>query len=175
MQKFEVGKQFPVPYRRQEGLTPVIDGTTLSFVLTISSPTKNEVAGIRKGLAKYGVAAIDDIPFIVWDFSQANITLDCYLNILCEPQEKQDAFFPELGNLLTIYLVDWQTGILHGIRVIGAEGAFMDAVKTTALNQVGRYKSANDVDMVAAQILAQYQTPDLMRRAKMYTARGAGT
>jgi hypothetical protein len=172
MELLTVGQKFPFPCMSYDALVPYVDGTTLSFVITLRNPTKKEIAGINKGLARYGVASIDDIPFIVWDFAQANISFDCCINILREPPEKQNAFFPEVGNLLTIYLVDWSTGILHGIRSIGAELKFMDEVKTTTLQQIARYNSVTEVDTAVQRILSTHQTPDLMHKAKMYTARG---
>ena len=137
--EFAVGKEFPLPYRSFDALTPFLDGPTVSFVVTMNAPTEKEITGIRKGKVNYGVYVSENVPFIVWDFAGAKVTLDCYINIWRETIGSAGRFINGSGNLLSIFLVDCTTGILHGIRTIGAEHEFMDTIKAACNNQLISY------------------------------------
>jgi hypothetical protein len=164
--QFEVGKKFPLPYRQQDGMSPMLDDVTLAFIVSLSGVTKIEKQSFCKDPVKYGVWVEQSIPFILWNYSK--FQLDCYIDILVEPKEKRDVFLDGWGNLLQSYLVDPRTGILAGMRSIGAVDSFMSKIKNACTEQVYKYSSSAEIAAKAQDIQHNYSLAKMLQLAEMY-------
>jgi hypothetical protein len=163
--KFSVGKKFPLPYRRQDGMTPMLDDFSLSFITSLAGVTNAEKQSFSKDALRYGVWVEQSIPFILWKFSK--FELDCYLNIVIEPSERRDAFLDGWGNLLQCYLVDSRNGILTGMRTIGATDSFISKIKIACTEQLFKYPSSEAVAAKALEIQQSYSIKDMLQQAEM--------
>jgi len=167
------GEAFPRPYTKADGLAAYFDQGALYFVITLANPTPDEISGIRRGAARYGVYVSDAIPFIILDFKTAKTSFDCYINILREEHFlARDAFLSEDPEscLLTVFLVDWKTGTLEGLRTVGADHDFIATIRSACLEQLARYSSEQEVTNHGQKVLGSFSTPDLSKKARMYKA-----
>jgi hypothetical protein len=166
MVRLEVGDKFPFPVRRRDGMAPMLDGASLSFIVHTANVTPEEAAVFRRGAVRYGVLDARSIPviFIDWpDFAG----FDCHLNSRKEPPEKLERFLTDEANLLTLYFVDWQTGMLHGIRVLGSPLDYLAEIKKICRDSLMVYGTAELLDKAADAFFAKYSTPWIVAESRM--------
>ena len=93
------GEIWPGKLTAEESVFPVLKRDGLSFVLIMDDPVEVEISGVCHGLVRYGVTEKQNIPFVFISFAGALLDVDCYINLLREPADVQDAF---TGNEVTV-------------------------------------------------------------------------
>lgn len=168
MIKYEVGKPFntPCPIPGGDfGLTRVLT-SGFDIIVYLNKPSVNEKREFRQGVLRFGIYDAGDVPFFLLQF--AVIDMDATLNLFKAKIEtpKRSSWINNLGNALTLYLVDSQTNILHGIRLIGIEPADVEKLKAILHRQNENYSSVNDVD-VAIMRAEQLSLREMMKQTKL--------
>lgn len=167
------GTPWPFPLSGEDGMCPIVSGASLSFLCCMRNIRSQESSDFRHGEVSYGVANIEHIPFIVWEFK--GFSFDCYLNMLKESQETRDVFLAgePTANLIDLYLVDLKTGILEGIRAIGVKQEFMQQAKNACFEQLAAYKSPEEIAAAANMIIGRCSTKELAAKTEMFMVREA--
>jgi hypothetical protein len=166
MVRLEVGEKFPLPVHQQDGMTPAIDDAGLTFIVHTANVTPKEAAIFRRGSVRYGVLDARSIPvmFVGWP---GFASFDCYINIRKEPPEKLERFLSVEDNLLVLHFVDWQTGILHGMRVIGSPLDYLAEIKKIYRDSLIVYGTAELLDHAANAFFAKYTTQWIVAESRM--------
>jgi hypothetical protein len=166
--RISLGEKWPADYNRSDGMTPIIDGASLTFLAVLRGANESEIHAFRRGSLRYGLYAEESIPFILWEFR--GYEMDCHINMHKEPPDKRDAFLagePE-ANAVQLYLVDGATDIVRGIRLVGTQPAFVQEIKQLCFDQLSAYASAAVVDAAAEKVLALNSIKDMLRRGRTW-------
>ena len=97
--------------------------------------------------------------------------MDCYINLLREPADVQDAFTEGMpDNSIVLYIVDLKSGKTVDTRQFTADPSFVRQIQDIAAAQHTAYDSADAVEVAATGILAD-QTSFwlLMGKTKYFT------
>lgn len=132
----EVGKQFKQGVTTyQEGCKVDITDGGIDFCIFYSAPTQEEIKDITKGSFKFGFYDENNVILMLFRFgSQAwmdspySVHLSENLTELREPSEGN-------GYALNVYLVDSNTGILKGMRLIGLNTRISKMLYRAIINQ----------------------------------------
>jgi hypothetical protein len=110
----------------------------------------------------HGVVVERSIPIFVIDLGKS-WRMDIYLNILLEDEELQRKFFEGDLDQATIHLtlVSYSDSIIQGIRTIAIEPELMSQIKEACFRQISVYKSAEECQDVAEEMMARWSTEDL--------------
>lgn len=168
-----VGEPYQMPYRLEDGMTPVLYGASLTFVVTLRDVNDQEAKAFCAGNLEYGLFVDADIPIMLCNF-RGCAEFDAYINTHLEPKESQNAFLrgdPE-SNLLQFYLVDTKSGLLRGIRGIGAPKTMIPDLKEACIRRLSSYPSASAVKAAADSITAKYSIKQLMARTSIFKVVG---
>jgi hypothetical protein len=138
----------------------------------VSQAVAAEAEAFRRGELHYGLFRDKGIPFVLVNF-RGLASFDCYINTLIEPQAKLDTFLIEKSeaNLWTFYLVDGQSTIVRGIRIIGVEHSLMADLKAECFKQARLYSSPTELSATANKIISRYSTKQLTARSRIWTLR----
>lgn len=123
-QKIEVG----TPYI--EGRTSYKESTHFNYIdtqyqllLCLKSPTKYEISSVKKGLASFRVLIYEEIIFFLFKFKPDLPWSDAPYHISAVPKQARTKperiIEPDSGILITIVLIDADTGITKSLRAIG--------------------------------------------------------
>lgn len=163
-----VGEKYPDPYYHNDSATLTVYGASFNILVSIGNIKPSDAKAFRGGKLRMGVTVAQSIPFVLLDIPGL-ATFDASLNIHAVSLEKRDVFLagdPEF-NAVDLYLVDNQTDILAGIRVLSCDVEIMRTIKEAAFEQLTTYHSAAEADMAVQRVMAEYTTADLIRDAKM--------
>ena len=165
------GEIWPGELTAEESVFPVLKRDGLSFVLIMDDPVEVEISGVCHGLVRYGVTEKQNIPFVFISFAGALLDVDCYINLLREPADVQDAFTEGMpDNSIVLYIVDLKSGKTVDTRQFTADPSFVRQIQDIAAAQHTAYDSADAVEVAATGILAD-QTSFwlLMGKTKYFT------
>jgi hypothetical protein len=166
--KFEIGQKFPIPVPAQYRNGFMIASNGLSFDLYgfLDQPTAREKKEFKQGLFKLGVYVQDDIPFITGKF--AEIEFEAPYNAHKIEQAALETWLNNKeANLVTLFLIDSATYILHGMRAVGID--FMPAVKEAMKKQIARYKDSYFVDLQINTIYRNVTIVEMIKKGHIQT------
>ena len=137
----------------------------------MDDPVEVEISGVCHGLVRYGVTEKQNIPFVFISFAGALLDVDCYINLLREPADVQDAFTEGMpDNSIVLYIVDLKSGKTVDTRQFTADPSFVRQIQDIAAAQHTAYASADAVEAAATGILAdQTSIWLLMGKTKYFT------
>lgn len=165
------GEIWPGELTAEESVFPVLKRDGLSFVLIMDDPVEVEISGVCHGLVRYGVTEKQNIPFVFISFAGALLDVDCYINLLREPADVQDAFTEGMpDNSIVLYIVDLKSGKTVDTRQFTADPSFVRQIQDIAAAQHTAYDSADAVEAAATGILAD-QTSIWLLMGKKNTSR----
>lgn len=168
MTKFEVGKLFPI-HNQAQAIEETKINTNEGFfdVCFYSLHVADDAKMFTKGKLKYGVFVKDHIPFFILDFV-GGISVDASLNILKVKQDKVEAWLNSRANGITLYLIDAQTNILHGMRFIGIKNKVAEQIRDACEAQDANYATHSEVDVKSFEIANILTTEQMMKMITMY-------
>lgn len=162
IQKFEVNKSFPwEKYRNlNEATVPVFNQRSFDVVVSFIAPTVKEVEIFRKGTLEIGLFIYKDIPFLYLDFRQYSIDFALNINKL-ERLEDIDNWLNSKANVIHLYLVDGETGILKAQRMIAVN--FFEEIRDALELQTAQ--TANETDEIIQELSSIYTTEEIQQKA----------
>ncbi|OIN55733.1 hypothetical protein [Arsenicibacter rosenii] len=169
MTKYEVGQPFPHPEYRANGTEGAKIMTTSAFfdILFYSSQPAADRETVTKKPLKYGIYQKDNVPFFLLEFN-GEFSVDAPMNINKVDNSAVEEWLNSNGNLVTIYLIDARTNIIHGIRAIGLRHDVAELMRDICEKQDEQYASVGQVDKVIDQISRTMTTEAMIRRATMH-------
>lgn len=166
---YEVGKPFPHPEQKAPGIEQPRVMVTSGFfdVLFYSLNPQADKATFTKKPLRYGVYQQDAIPFFIVDFP-GDFNFDVSININKVDNKHIDEWLNSDNNLVTLYLIDARTNIIHGIRAIGLKHEVAEQIRDICEKQDEHYASVGHVDIVINRITTTFSTGDMIKRTMMY-------
>lgn len=166
MERLEVGKLL------KPGVTKYAEATKFDFTdggavlyLFYATPSAKEIEAITKGDVRLGFYSRDNVLFMLFKFGSLNWVDAPYSAHLSKQLTDIQSPEPGQGYSLTIHLIDADTGIIKGLRLIGLPHKFSlqfkDAVWTQRLKQF----DLKQHDETIANVYRNYTTEDLVRMA----------
>jgi hypothetical protein len=145
-----------------EGYMPVLNGPSFDIIAFYSNLTQEKIDDWLQGKIMHGVVVERSIPIFVIDLGKS-WRMDIYLNILLEDEELQRKFFEGDLDQATIHLtlVSYSDSIIQGIRTIAIEPDLMSQIKEACFRQISVYKSAEECQDVAEEMMAKWSSEDL--------------
>ena len=168
MFKFEVGKPYNAKVRSWPE-TPQYNyrGGQHELVLFYSAPTGREVRAVRKGLAQFALYARDGIIVLIYRFGDQPWS-DAPFNWHLVP-EGERTLPPELepgeSPLLTVMLVDADTGIVKAMRALSLGHDFGQALHAAIREQALAEFNQAAYDRKLGAVFAKYSTVELEKQA----------
>jgi len=164
-----IGEPYPLLYPQQDGVATILEGSSVNFRMCLANLCQEEIKAFTEGQLITGVYVEESIPFFVFQID-AVIEFASFLNILLENQATRDAFLAgePKANMIRLDLIDHQTGVLHGVRLIGVPVEFMTIVKAALFNQLTKYKEAQSLTSKGLAIEARTSIEKMMKRGSRY-------
>lgn len=164
--KFEVGSPFPL-HNRARGVeqTRIDMNESLFDVCFYSSQSDKDRSMFTKGKLQYGVYEEQAIPFFILKFEEMSV--DSSINFLLVKQEKADDWLNATGNIVNLYLIDYQTNILKGMRMISLTTQIVSEIRDTCKKQDGRYETHIEVNSIINSIVQKKSTEDMIKTIKL--------
>lgn len=72
------------------------------------------------------------------------------------------------SNVINLYLVDCNTKILYGMRMIGIQPKVADELRDILERQDEKYENWQAVEAMTTRIMDTYTTADMMKNTKMH-------
>jgi hypothetical protein len=162
----EVGKKFPLPVPRKDGITPVVDGASLTFIVHAANVTPEEAETFQHGEIRYGVLDAKSIPVIFLDWPKF-AGFGGYVNLRLSPPKDWEWFLSGDDDLLTLFFVNWRTGVLHGIRAIGSPPDYLAEIRKICRDSLTAYGTAVLLDKAAKAFFAKYSAKWIAAESRM--------
>lgn len=160
-QIFEVGK--PFPWKKYIGLgdttVAVFNNASFDVVISLVEPTPEEIKLFRKGNLKTGLFNYKNVPFLYLDFS--NYSVDVSLNINKLNDVEIDDWLNADANVINLFLIDGNTGILHAQRTISIN--FMEDIRD--ILEVQTQLNKEETDLLISEATYKYTTDQMQRQA----------
>lgn len=169
---YEVGKPFP-NYKKinQDACVARLNSGGFDAISYLQKPTSREKKTFCKSFMRvYTYISPEDIPLIAVKYLDNPWTWDVSISAL-GPQVDFDQFMTP-GNLVNLFLVDRDTGVLFGGRTIGFSHEIMDEIKAACLRQREKYTSQSSLDFTRAHLLNTISTTDIIKLGKMQEFKG---
>lgn len=168
MQKFEVGKAFPLknPNPGIESARILIVGSSFDIIYFISKPNQEDVKTFKEDEFYTGIYIENHIPLFVGYFPSCEWSFDCMINIHAERPEHASLFLNGERNVINLFLIDAFTNKLLVIRTIGMYLDAMKAIKSACSQQLVNYKNKFEVDKAIGYILARNSMIDLFNKSQ---------
>jgi hypothetical protein len=165
----EVGK------RIEEGIEHYQEGCKFDFsdsggllLLFYNSPTEKEIIDITKSNAKIGICEKEGVLFLLWKFG-SQPWLDTPYSIHLSQKFEFQPIEDSMGYSIHIILVDAQTGIVKGMRLIAMPNKLSKNFKRIIIEQDGLSFDKNDYDKRLNMVYGNYSTGDLIKFAELYS------
>lgn len=169
MTRFEVGQPFPVHNRARGVEETRIDINEEFFDMCFySSQAAKDAKMFTKGKMRYGVFVEDNIPFFIIEFV-GDMSIEASFNFLKLKQDKVDHWLNSKANSITLYLIDNQTNILHGMRLIGIKHEVADQFRDACEAQDNTYATHNEVEIKTLSIVKKFSAQELLHKTIMHT------
>lgn len=120
-----------------------------------------------KSKLEYGLFAANKIPFLIINFPNQKWNFDVSLNIKKIQQDKIESWLNSESNIINLYLCDWTTNIIYGMRMISLQKDVAELVRDILENQDEHYSESIEVDLAINNIMKSYTTADMMNNIKM--------
>lgn len=170
MIKFEVGKPLPLPMLTppgQEICRVSFNEAFFDLVYWIAKSEKDAITAFTKNKLEYGVFVANEIPFFIVLLPAQKWSFDVSLNIKKVQDESVENWLNSEGNAVNMYICDWHTNELLGMRLIGIEPDTANKIRDVLERQDEKYKDSAAVDSVIQKIMLSYTTENMMMNIKM--------
>lgn len=160
-QIFEVGKLFP--WEKYIGLgdttVAVFNNASFDVVVSFVGPTQDEIKLFRKGNLKTGLFNYKNVPFLYFDFSSYSVDVSLNINKLNDVEI--DDWLNADANVINLFLIDGNTGILHAQRTISIN--YMEDIRD--ILEVQTQLSKEETDLLISEATYKYTTDQMQRQA----------
>lgn len=165
----KVGEPYPY-HHRADGNERVLAEMNNAFfdVLFYSSQPQADARMWTKGKLKYGLFMAKNIPFFVLDFPSDQFNLDVAINFLKIQEDKADEWLNSDANVINLFLIDANTNIIHGMRMISIRHDLAEKIRDACEAQDVHYDSPAQVDQTIAGITERYTTNNMIKISQMY-------
>ncbi len=147
--------------------------TLRMFVRTLHS---KEIEGIREGKAQFALTIIGDIIFLHFRFAGAFDWSDCPYSIHMVDKDLQELpnldFEPDIGAILTVFLVDAENGILKAMRVLTFNHRFTMKLHQAIIDQYHRPFNQADYERQVIETYKCYTSKQLLMKSIAKTTAG---
>lgn len=165
----ENGKPYPDPkFKGREGATILTNEAFFDVLILNPGITAKEEKAFKTGALRYGMFEKNDVPFLLLDFPDADLTLDAPFSIHKLFEEVQEKWVEAEGNACHIVGVEQRSYYVKSQRFVGFNLEFVSAFRTVAARQLRSHPNAQSVDLATQRILHSLTTADMMKAAKMY-------
>ncbi|GIW55376.1 MAG: hypothetical protein KatS3mg082_1780 [Nitrospiraceae bacterium] len=141
------------------------------LVLFWPSPSPQEVEGVRVGRADFGLFFEPPVILLLYRFAGACDWSDAPYSIHLVPQEERlapEAVSPEARALLSVVLVDADTGLVRALRAITMSPGFTRLLHAAIAQQLAYHWDATAYDQALASIYRRFpESRSLVRACKM--------
>lgn len=168
--KFEVGQPFPLHNHASGIETNRIEFNEgfLDIVYYIKNGSTEDIKTFRKGGLSYGVFESQNVAFLLIKYQGVNWAYDCSINIYALKKESDiENWLNSEANAITMYLIDADTNILLGMRMIGVQPKFAEEIRNILDEQLNLYKSKENVDTIIDRIVKNFTNDLMLQRTKM--------
>ena len=151
MYTLEKGKPYPY-HNKADGNEKMNLETNEAFfdILFYSSQAKEDSKFWGKAPVKIYPVFIDHIPSIIVKFLVQKLEFDVTMNFHKVEESARDEWLNQNVNAMTIFLIDANTNIIRGMRMIGTD--FQDPFRQACRNQLDTYGSFVAVDAKITEI-----------------------
>ncbi|MGZ2609492.1 hypothetical protein [uncultured Bacteroides sp.] len=168
--RYEVGKTFPLKKYLNLGELTVAVFTSSSFDILVSfgNVTKAEVNVFQKSEFEIGLYSENNVPYIYVNFTDKDnpLSFDVSMNIKKLTKEQEDEWLDYESNVVNLYLVDSNTGVLKAMRTISID--FMNDIKDILEGQVNMTMDEvnSSIDLVTSFHDTEYLIKNAIKRMK---------
>lgn len=168
--RYEIGKTFPLKKYLNLGELTVAIFTSSSFDILVSfdNVTKVEVNVFQKSEFEIGLYSENNVPYIYVNFTDKDnpLSFDISLNIKKLSKEQEDEWLDYESNVVNLYLVDSNTGVLKAMRTISID--FMNDIKDILEGQVNMTMDEvnSSIDLVTSFHDTEYFIKNAIKRMK---------
>jgi hypothetical protein len=168
LEKFEVGKEFPLKsYKNFSDFGLIeVNSSLFDFIIGMVKPTSKEKMTIRREPLRYGCYYENYVPFLIIDFRFQNINFDATINIFKIDQNSVEEWLNTEANSVNLFLIDTATNIIEGIRLIGLDMNFVKELKDNLRKQL-LLSNKEEVEKTIDDVYRKYSTQDLINKIKM--------
>lgn len=163
MRMLKVGELFQEGKKKyQEGCKFDFGSSGGDLLIFFDKPTSKEILDITKGKCQIGLVEKNNIIFLLFKFGSQQ-WIDCpYNSFLSKDFELQET--PEgMGYAINIYLIDSNSGILKGMRLVSMSTKFSKKFAEMISSQ--RY--IENYDLILNNIYTNYTTNDLVKYSEI--------
>lgn len=161
MEILEVGRTFTDRrYYTTEGMMVRFNTVSFDLITSVRSPTPSEIRAITKGAITIGLYWYRFSVIAVLEAGK--ISFDAPMNFLKVPVQDRAPWINAGGNLVTIILVDQDTGQIAGLRAIGLNEPMVHAIALAMREQALDGQTPERVDMANLNRLNILSTKELM-------------
>lgn len=173
MEEYIVGKPYPIPDFRGIVNGAAMRISNLGFDVGIfwKNVKLHEVAEFRYGPFTYGLFEKEKVPFITMEFK--SMAFDTAVNTLSSPLDSLHAFGDSKANAFRMYLVDADSYLIRGIRVISLNQGFLSELKSVMNEQCQKYQEPKAVDQVIHKLMMKFNTRQMISQARKYKMPGS--
>jgi hypothetical protein len=167
-----VGHNFPLGRNPgREAVRAEFGDMFLDLVYYIERPEPRDVAYFNNGAIHYGVYEEADVPFFLLQLRAPGLepwTMESSLNFHKLQEGYRQEWCRDAGaNAVMLYLVDAETNILLGMRLVGISLETADQVRGACPRQIARYGDMGQVDEVITGIMAEKDTGVLLKHTAL--------
>lgn len=163
--RYEVGKIFPLKKYLNLGELTVAVFTSSSFDILVSfgNVTKAEVNVFQKSEFEIGLYSENNVPYIYVNFTDKDnpLSFDVSMNIKKLTKEQEDEWLDYESDVINLYLVDSNTGILKAMRTINID--FMNDIKDILEDQADM--TMDEVNSSIDLVTSFHNTEHLIKNA----------
>lgn len=137
MVSYCVGQKFPhdLYLNRGEFMVGMLNDSFMDMIVSLRDITPREITAVESGDVSMFLYQYKESPFVITDFG-GGFLFDVSIEITKLPKEQQNEWLNADGNIVTIFLVDADTGILKAMRVFGVN--FQNELKDICKMQVNK-------------------------------------
>ena len=161
--KYSVGKRFPLEQylTGKEMNLSMITSNFFNVFISLKNITQRELFAFRESSLTVSLFEMESIPYIIFDFGgwRFDVSIDSHrISNLTKWLTKK-------SNLVNMFLVDADSGILKAMRQIGLAIEMTENIRDICEKQI--FIEANVVEKCHQKIYAEYSIIDMIKHAQL--------
>lgn len=159
--KFEVGQMFPIEkyVGRGELVVGAFNEASFDVIISLFDVTSQEINVFRKGEMEIGLFEYKNVPFLYLDFR--DFSFDFALNINKLSEKDIDTWLNMESNLVNLYMIDSESGILKGQRMISI--SFLEDIRDVLAKETEL--TVSEVETIISEVNSKYTTKQIRQQA----------
>ncbi|WP_165044924.1 hypothetical protein [Dysgonomonas sp. ZJ709] len=165
MLQLEVGKIFPIEKYRNIGekTFAILNENFFDTLLSIGDPSKKEIQAFNRGKLTIHLFVIKHVAFIIFDI-KGLFTFDFTIDINKIKDELAiDQWLNSPANSTSLYLVNADTGILLGLRVLGLPISFAEKIRDVCVVRLEK----DEFEAIQKEVHATISTDEMIKKSIM--------